>query len=142
MIFMEFKTIKGQHFINSKLVDIDTYTSMLEDYCLKLEEKSLINSDNITVKNPQPINNCEKDCSCESEYCSEGDNLLDIIYTLEELDDDESVEFLRNIINEETKKSFICGAKSVYDSLGTDFLKIAARLENEIEDMEDDECIG
>jgi hypothetical protein len=127
-----FKRENGKYYIDNKEVDEKVYISMLE-------EKTSKNSDNITIPK---INMLEmeqaSDCGEDGEeFCPECQEILDLIFSLGEMDERESIDTFKHIIFMNRREGFLEGLISAYDNIGSMAHKISCRYENQLDDIKD-----
>lgn len=126
-----------QYLINDKYVTKETYFSLLNDeslYVLPPLPKmngSPENSYNVDkTSNVNNKNNDEGICACEE--CQE---LLEIIYDIREMNDNEALEGLRNYIDAIRTKTNLESLIQAYSEFGNSMIKVSAQLEVELEDF-------
>jgi len=137
MANLKFKIVEKEsgniYYINDKEVTEETFNKLYNDENIgNFNVYNGKNSDNITVDEDY-----EDDCCNSDNLCEECQSILDLIHALFELDDEEAIETFREIIAIERKDAFIKGSISAYEEVSRFSNKIAARLENILDDQED-----
>jgi len=143
VITMSFQKIKFKEIINGeektyqindKYVTEEVYNSMSND-------ESLYVLPPLPKMNGSPENNCKvvninknnpnvEECACEE--CQE---LLQVIYDIREIDDNEALEGLRSYVEAIRIKTNLEALVNVYNELGNGMIKTSARLEDQLEEF-------
>jgi len=131
--------------INNKFVTKEVYDSMEQDeslYVLPPLPKMNGSPENSNPPKPSNVTNINKYNSNDSEYdsneecdCSQCQELLDIIYTIREMDDYEAKELLTNYIDAIKTKTGLETSTEIYSQLGNSMIKVSAQLDVQLDNF-------
>jgi len=134
-----------QHLINGKYVDKETYESLLNDdtlYVMPPLPKMNGSPENSNPPKPSNVTNINKYNSSDSEYesneecdCPQCQELLDIIYTIREMDNYEAKELLTNYIDAIKTKTGLETSTEIYSQLGNGMIKVSAQLDVQLDNF-------
>jgi len=130
--------------INDKFVTKEVYDSMEQDeylYILPPLPKMNGSPENSNISKPSNVTNINKYSSNDSEYnsdneecdCPQCQELLDIIYTIREMDDYEAKELLTNYIDAIKTKTGLETSTEIYSQLGNGMIKVSAQLDVQLD---------
>lgn len=132
---LKFKEIingeEKQFFINDKLVDENTYLKMLMD-------DSLYSLPPLPKTNSVPDDRCSANENNEEYLCEECQQFLNIIEAVRELDDNESLELMRDFVEDIKTQTVFQALIGAYSELASNLNKTVARMEIELEKLEDE----
>lgn len=139
IVFKEIINVNGDnkeitYQINDKYVTKEVYDKVSSD-------ESLFVLPPLPKMNGSPKNTCKvvdinknnsnvEECACEE--CQE---LLQVIYDIREMDDNEALEGLRSYVEAIRIKTNLEALVNVYDELGNGMIKTSARLEDQLEEF-------
>ena len=134
--------------INDKFVTKEVYDLMEQDDSLYiLPPLPKMNGSPENSNSPKPSNvtnvtNINKYSSNDSEYesneecdCPQCQELLDIIYTIREMDDYEAKELLTNYIDAIKTKTGLETSTEIYSQLGNSMIKVSAQLDVQLDNF-------
>ena len=113
-----------QFFINSKLVDENTYNKLLND-------ETLYTFPPLPKVDKSPENHDNN----EEYICEDCQELLQIITDLREMDDGEAIDALRGYIEIIKTETHFQSLIEAYGELGSSFNKVSAKLEVELDNF-------
>ena len=129
--------------INNKFVTEEIYNAILNDetmYILPPLPKMNGSPENSNPPKPSNVTNINKYNSNDSEYesneecdCPQCQELLDIIYTIREMDDYEAKELLTNYIDAIKTKTGLETSTEIYSQLGNGMIKVSAQLDVQLD---------
>jgi len=139
---------KSEFMINNKFVDKETYDKVSLDeslYILPPLPKMNGSPENSNSPKPNNVTNINKYSFNDSEYESNSDNeecdcpqcqeLLDIIYTIREMDDYEAKDLLTNYIDAIKTKTGLETSTEIYSQLGNGMIKVSAQLDVQLDNF-------
>ena len=131
--------------INDKFVTKEVYDSMEQDeslYIMPPLPKMNGSPENSNPPKPNNVININKYNSNDSEYesneecdCPQCQELLDIIYTIREMDDYEAKELLTNYIDAIKTKTGLETSTEIYSQLGNSMIKVSAQLDVQLDNF-------
>jgi len=131
--------------INNKFVTEEIYNAILNDetmYILPPLPKMNGSPENSNPPKPSNVTNINKYNSNDSEYesneecdCPQCQELLDIIYTIREMDDYEAKELLTNYIDAIKTKTGLETSTEIYSQLGNSMIKVSAQLDVQLDNF-------
>jgi len=129
--------------INNKFVTKEVYDSMEQDdslFVLPPLPKMNGSPENSNPPKPSNVISINKYNSNDSEYesneecdCPQCQELLDIIYTIREMDDYEAKELLTNYIDAIKTKTGLETSTEIYSQLGNGMIKVSAQLDVQLD---------
>jgi len=129
--------------INNKFVTKEVYDSMEQDeslFVLPPLPKMNGSPENSNPPKPSNVIGINKYNSNDSEYesieecdCPQCQELLDIIYTIREMDDYEAKELLTNYIDAIKTKTGLETSTEIYSQLGNSMIKVSAQLDVQLD---------
>jgi len=134
-------TNQTSYLINDKFVTKEVYDSMEQDESLFVlpplpkmngspENSKPTKPSNVT--NINKYNSDENDEECDCPQCQE---LIDIIYTIREMDDYEAKELLTNYIDAIKTKTGLETSTEIYSQLGNSMIKVSAQLDVQLDNF-------
>ena len=136
---------KSEFMINNKFVDKETYDKVSSDeslYIMPPLPKMNGSPENSNPSKPSNVTNFNKYNSNDSEYesnedcdCPQCQELLDIIYTIREMDDYEAKELLTNYIDAIKTKTGLETSTEIYSQLGNSMIKVSAQLDVQLDNF-------
>jgi len=132
--------------INDKFVSKEVYDSMEQDeslFVLPPLPKMNGSPENSNPPKPSNVININKYNTNQNEYnsdseecdCPQCQELLDIIYTIREMDDYEAKELLTNYIDAIKTKTGLETSAEIYGQLGNSMIKVSSQLEIQLDDF-------
>ena len=137
-------TNQTSYLINDKFVTKEVYDSMEQDESLFVlpplpkmngspeNSKSTKPTKPSNVTNINKYNSDENDEECDCPQCQE---LIDIIYTIREMDDYEAKELLTNYIDAIKTKTGLETSTEIYSQLGNGMIKVSAQLDVQLDNF-------
>jgi len=136
---------KSEFMINNKFVDKETYDKVSLDeslYIMPPLPKMNGSPENSNPTKPSNVTNINKYNSNDSEYesneecdCPQCQELLDIIYTIREMDDYEAKDLLTNYIDAIKTKTGLETSTEIYSQLGNSMIKVSAQLDVQLDNF-------
>jgi len=131
--------------INNKFMVSSFNIAILNDetmYILPPLPKMNGSPENSNPPKPSNVTNINKYNSNDSEYesneecdCPQCQELLDIIYTIREMDDYEAKELLTNYIDAIKTKTGLETSTEIYSQLGNSMIKVSAQLDVQLDNF-------
>jgi len=131
--------------INNKFVTKEIYDSIEQDdslYIMPPLPKMNGSPENSNSPKPSNVTNINKYNSNDSEYesneecdCPQCQELMDIIYTIREMDDYEAKELLTNYIDAIKTKTGLETSIEIYSQLGNGMIKVSAQLDVQLDNF-------
>ena len=131
--------------INDKFVTKEVYDSMEQDeylYILPPLPKMNGSPENSNTSKSSKVTNINKYNSNDSEYesneecdCPQCQELMDIIFTIREMDDYEAKELLTNYIDAIKTKTGLETSTEIYSQLGNSMIKVSAQLDVQLDNF-------
>lgn len=127
--------------INDKFVDFDTYTKLNNDETLFILPPlpKVINSPENRFNKQVEETTCD-DEQCDGD-CPECEELALVISDIREMDDDEALYGLRHYIESIKIQTHLEVSSAIYTELGNSMIKVASRLEIQLEDYYDSQNV-
>lgn len=131
---------KIEYMINDKFVTKDTYTKLNNDETLFVLPPlpKVINSPENRFRQVEEDINEDEQCDGDCPECQE---LALVVSDIKEMSDEEAIEGLRHYIESIKVQTHLEVSSAIYAELGNSMIKVASRLEIQLEDFYDSQSV-